>query len=131
MATRSTIAKVNEDGSVIGVYCHWDGYLDGVGETLKEVFNTQELVDELINLGQISSLSGKKRLKPNADEVHSFDKQLEDVVVAYHRDRGEDLCIYEADSIKEFEKKFKEEYSYYFIDGKWNYIEYDKKMKLL
>ena len=34
MATRSFIGKLNHDGSITVVYCHWDGYPEGVGETL-------------------------------------------------------------------------------------------------
>ncbi len=26
MATRSNIGIVNDNGSVTGIYCHWDGY---------------------------------------------------------------------------------------------------------
>ena len=88
MATRSTIAKRNEDGSITQIYCHWDGYvLGGVGETLFNHYNTPELVDQLIALGDLSSL----REKPTPTEgEHTFDEPQADVTVAYHRDRGEE-----------------------------------------
>ena len=41
MGTRSTIAIKNQDGSVTGIYCHWDGYVDHVGVMLKEHYNTE------------------------------------------------------------------------------------------
>ena len=31
MSTRSSIAVQNPDGTVAAVYCHFDGYLEGVG----------------------------------------------------------------------------------------------------
>ena len=34
MATRSRIALQLEDGSIVSVYNHWDGYPAGVGFTL-------------------------------------------------------------------------------------------------
>ena len=34
MSTRSRIAKLNEDNTVTSIYCHFDGYLEGVGKTL-------------------------------------------------------------------------------------------------
>lgn len=36
MSTRSAIIRKTEDGSYEGIYCHFDGYLAGVGKTLQE-----------------------------------------------------------------------------------------------
>ena len=74
MATRSNIAIENQDGSVSAIYCHFDGYIDGVGKILQENYNTREEMEQLIALGDISSLG----------------KTIEETV-AYHRDRGEEL----------------------------------------
>ena len=74
MATRSFICKLLPDNSVTGVYCHYDGYPDGVGATLKEHYTDPKTVDGLLALGSISELN------ENLTET-----------VAYHRDRGEDL----------------------------------------
>ena len=73
MATRSRIAIENEDGSVKSIYCHFDGYLSGVGKTLFNHYDKEKL-EKLIELGDISSLE---------DSTES--------TVAYHRNRGEDL----------------------------------------
>ena len=72
MATRSRIAIENQDGTVTSIYCHFDGYLDGVG---KKLFNhyDREKTEKLIELGDISVL-GESTLD----------------TIAYHRDRGED-----------------------------------------
>ena len=56
MATRSTIAIRNEDGTVTGIYCHWDGYIDHNGRILVENYNTEEQARELLALGNLSVL---------------------------------------------------------------------------
>jgi hypothetical protein len=74
MSTRSRIAIENQDGSVTSIYCHFDGYTDGVGKMLEKWYTTQAKVEALIELGDISSLD----MTPTS-------------TVAYARDRGEDL----------------------------------------
>ena len=56
MATRSAIGFIEYDGSVTGIYCHWDGYISHVGRILQEHYNTIEKVEELLDLGDLSSL---------------------------------------------------------------------------
>jgi hypothetical protein len=73
MATRSRIAIENQDGTVTAIYCHWDGYVNGVGKTLFENYDREKL-EQLIELGDISSLG-----------------ETLDETVAYARDLGEDL----------------------------------------
>ena len=87
MATRSTIAIENTDGTVRQIYCHFDGYLDHVGRTLFENYSTQDAMSALIDLGDLSSLG--ERLAPNEDEEHSYANPIDGVCVAYGRDRGE------------------------------------------
>ena len=55
MGTRSTIA-IQQDDKVTAIYCHWDGYPDGVGATLANLYNSKEQAGELINLGSFSAL---------------------------------------------------------------------------
>ena len=55
MATRSLIALDN--GSVFtSIYCHWDGYLSGVGRILLENYTDINDVEELFDLGDLSTL---------------------------------------------------------------------------
>ncbi|WP_434777708.1 hypothetical protein [Neisseria sp. Ec49-e6-T10] len=55
MATTSTIAaKLN--GKVGIIYCHFDGYIDNVGSLLFKHYNTETKIEELIRLGNLSSL---------------------------------------------------------------------------
>lgn len=42
MITRSNIFIENADGTLDGVYCHFDGYLGGVGTALLESYNGSE-----------------------------------------------------------------------------------------
>jgi hypothetical protein len=76
MATRSRIAIQYENGPIESVYCHFDGYPQGVGATLLEHYTDKNKVGALISLGSLSSLD-----------------QTPVSTVAYHRDRGERLDI--------------------------------------
>ena len=57
MGTRSMIDMVMDDGKIKGIYCHWDGYEDHNGKILVKHYTTEEKVESLLNLGDISSLS--------------------------------------------------------------------------
>jgi hypothetical protein len=72
MATRSRIAIENQDGSVTSIYCHWDGQIYSNGKILNENYTTKDKVEELIALGNLSSLN-----------------ETIERTVAYHRDNGE------------------------------------------
>jgi hypothetical protein len=56
MGTRSTIALEFADGSVSQVYCHFDGYLDGVGADLVRGYSDPFELRELIDGGDMSSI---------------------------------------------------------------------------
>ena len=83
MGTRSTIAIQNEDGTVTGIYCHWDGYLSHNGQILAENYTTEAQVRELIALGDLSSLGETVGAKTD------FSNPADGQCVAYGRDRGE------------------------------------------
>jgi hypothetical protein len=87
MSTRSFICKSLPNNTVVGVYCHFDGYPSGVGATLSTHYTTTPRVDALLSLGSISQL--KPRLVPDLGVTHTFDNPAANVTVAYHRDRGE------------------------------------------
>lgn len=75
MSTRSRIGYVTAAGTVRSVYCHSDGYLDGVGDTLDNHYRDPIKIVQLIDLGDLSVLD---------DDPSSS--------VAYMRDRGETGC---------------------------------------
>jgi len=56
MSTRSLIAAQLEDGSFVSTYCHFDGYISGVGSTLYHNFNDAESAYEIADMGYLSSL---------------------------------------------------------------------------
>lgn len=54
MSTNSCIAIENTDGSIEAAYCHWDGYLTGVGKDLLANYKDEGRVRGLINAGNMS-----------------------------------------------------------------------------
>jgi hypothetical protein len=58
MSTSSMIGIYNKaDGSVTCSYCHSDGYVNGVGRTLNESYNSQYDAEIVTNGGYLSSLN--------------------------------------------------------------------------
>ena len=132
MATRSNIGIVNDDGSVTGIYCHWDGYPEHNGKLLLNHYNTSGIVNELMDLGSLSSLN--KNLYCD-DNNHSFNNPADGVCVAYGRDRGEKNADSKSfTNISEFEKyanRTTADYQYLFNNGKWQYRKHDGKWREL
>lgn len=95
MATRSRIGVVLPDGKVKSIYCHWNGYPDGVGQTLVSKYNSQSKAEALVALGD-SSTPGEP----------------------YTR-RGESFNDRTDESQKEYWNSDLEEYGYLFVDGEW------------
>jgi hypothetical protein len=122
MATRSNIGIVNDDGSVTGIYCHWDGYPEYVGKILLNHYNTSGIVCELMDLGDLSSLNENLYCD---DNNHSFNNPVDGVCVAFGRDRGEKNADSKSfTNISEFEKyvnRTTADYQYLFNNGKWQY----------
>ena len=48
--------KITLHGQYIAIYCHWDGYLEGIGKELKDNYNTYEKALNLVLGGSISSI---------------------------------------------------------------------------
>jgi hypothetical protein len=81
---------------VRAVYCHWDGYLEHNGSLLQKHYSNSSKVNNLIALGDLSSL------RPEIGEKHTFsrlDSTLPEaeyealygnMCTFYTRDRGED-----------------------------------------
>ena len=59
MSTRSAIGMLTWDGKVKAVYCHWDGYPQGVGRTLRDLYKDVFKVAGLINNNKAISSLGK------------------------------------------------------------------------
>lgn len=120
MSTRSMIAKDYGD-KIKAIYCHWDGYPEHNGVLLDVYYDNDSIIDELIELGDISYLD--KNVKPKANETHSFEHPAEGVVVAYCRDRGEEKCIREFENLNRLLVNAKDswcEYVYVWKDNMWS-----------
>ena len=86
MSTNSRIGLRLEDGSILSVYHHWDGYPEWLGVTLNQQYNTREKVAELIDGGDMSSCY--------SDNEYDYEKQefvKRDPRPEYYADRGEKL----------------------------------------
>jgi hypothetical protein len=112
MGTRSTIAIQNADGTVTGIYCHWDGYLSNNGRILQDHYTDEAKVRELIALGDLSSLDAE--IGSKTDFRNAADGQC----VAYGRDRGEkDVDAATFASHAELIEQIGQEYDYLFTPG--------------
>jgi hypothetical protein len=126
MATRSNIWLKLKENQYIGIYVHFDGYPEGVGEILNEHYRDEHKIRELISLGSISYLESK--LHP--DKKHSFKSPQEGITLAYARDRGEEWIIKVSCNDKPT-NLCEEEYAYLWGDGDWYISEDSNDWKLL
>jgi len=113
MGTRSMIAIQNPySKDVRAVYCHWDGYLEHNGAILHKHYAASSKVNNLIALGDISSLRpeiGEKhafsRLETPMDD-EAYDKLYGNMTTFYTRDRGEDTPFKVFPTLKKAEDYF-------------------------
>ena len=122
MSTACAIGRQLPDGTVEANRCHWDGYPAGVGVILGDAYRRPDQIAALLALGDLSSLG--RKLTPEAGEHHSFTRPASDVVVAYHRDRGEPLKppvpFRDADDfLNHGQDEMEADYLYLFADGEW------------
>jgi hypothetical protein len=110
MGTRSRIAVMH--GEVCkSVYCHWDGYLSGVGATLLAHYDSAR-ANHLVALGDISSLGSQigsahpfSKFEISADDAQREAKlalvdqaEREGWTTFYGRDRGESNTEFQTDT---------------------------------
>ena len=123
MSTRSLIARQTTNGYE-AIYCHHDGYTRHMGPILTGHYTTEDKLQALLNLGDLSCLA------PEIGKKHDFKTHgqvpgEENWCLAYGRDRGrrgaakrflatEDALIDEA-------HRSCAEYLYLFRDGTWVY----------
>jgi hypothetical protein len=104
MSTRSHIG-IKDSRGITGVYCHFDGYPEGVGKTLLENYDTENKVKALIAEGDMSSLGATL-------EECNFYKE------------GPDTDPYTIPDCEDVREKYYQagkwmDYSYLFEDGEW------------
>lgn len=142
MSTNSTIAIEAKDGTIKQIYCHWDGYLKGVGQILKDHYSDHSKVESLIALGNISELKseiGKEHdfrcpFTYGPKEYSEWKSKYGNMCVAYGRDRGdENQQAKEFDSFLDFTiNGMKGEFNYILrADGQWYVSTTNTKFKKL
>lgn len=119
MSTRSRIGYTMKNDKIRSIYCHFDGYPEGVGETLLQHYNSWGKIKPLIDLGDISSLGSI------IGEKHDFDnEELRDKMTTFYgRDRGEKETKARVDSTRESYtntgKNWDIEYFYLYENEEW------------
>lgn len=108
MATRSLIAVKNNDNTYQAVYCHWDGYPSGVGNTLLNHYTDAQKVQMLIANGDMSEL------KSAVEDCAFYTKRGEKLRVSHY------VCS--TDLLKAAEK-CSAEYVYIFENNTWSHKE--------
>lgn len=129
MSTRSDIIAHLADGTWARIYCHFDGYLSGVGRCLFDHYTSAAKVAQLIALGDLSALGpeigrrhpfDKPRYGTPAYEL--YDKRYGNMCLAYGRDRREkDVAARTGESLAAVwpETDTWTEFTYVWDDGAW------------
>jgi len=109
MGTRSRIGIELKDSSILSVYHHWDGYPEWLGRILETHYNTRELIEELIDGGDMSSAwtncGWQNETRPESGPL-------------YYSERGDSSPPRLDKDMEEF-FSVGEEYSYIFRNGNW------------
>ena len=112
MGTRARIGIQLSNDSVVSVYHHWDGYPSWLGRILNTHYNTEELVSELIDGGDMSCCWTNMRwTKDGATEVEEYGAE-------YYSGRGDDSPPRYDETLEEYLSEG-EEYAYLFRNGEW------------
>ena len=116
MGTRSRIGLQLEDGSVLSVYHHWDGYPSGLGKKLVKDYNSKDKISELIDGGDMSSCMS----------THNWDMEEVPEHVQYYSLRGEDTPPAHHDTLEDFlSYQCDGEYAYLWRNNQWDAWETD------
>ena len=116
MGTRSLIGKQLKDGSILGVYCHYDGYPEYNGRMLRDKYNTVAKVDKLIDGGDMSCVytnaGWNNETLPESGPLHytSRGESLESNAPELYSDLNAFLNGADASGA---------EYTYHYADGEW------------
>ena len=108
MSTRSFIGcRINRD-AILAIYCHMDGYLSGVGHTLFHNYTSLDKVQQLMELGCISSLSD------SLEDTISYIRDLKE-----HKAYNEPKKFRSINEFYEYGKQCGCEFFYLFLGAKW------------
>lgn len=123
MSTRSSIG-ILKGGKIKSIYCHWDGYIEHNGVLLEKYYKSENKIEKLLDLGDLSFLGEK--LEPTGE--HSFDNPEKNVTIAYGRDRGEENTQAKEYTIEEYKNMLVDSwvdyaYVYDIKEQEWLYAE--------
>jgi hypothetical protein len=108
MATRSFISRFNPETEMYeSIYCHWDGYPQGVGVTLRDNYHNSVAAGQLMEIGDISSL--RDTVVETQQEAYK-NRGDTDVDAKPFRFMSE---------MMEYYRNMSCEYGYIWRDGKW------------
>lgn len=96
MGTRSRIAVMHGNNAK-SIYCHWDGYLEHNGFILQSFYDSVK-ANELVSLGDLSSLGANIGEKHDFDERLDVDEYKDTRCTFYGRDRGETGTEFKTDT---------------------------------
>ena len=136
MGTRSRIGIEMPDHTVVSVYCHWDGYVEGNGKTLVEHYQNRDDVQELIDGGSMSSLRTRgtwELTNTLRDENGEYICDSEGNIMSendrdpqplYHSERGDEVEVLHTSFDQFVSGDCGEEYAYIFdLNGNWKAYE--------
>jgi hypothetical protein len=145
MSTRSRIGIFNDDQTITSIYCHFDGYPEGVGAKLITYWAHPDKLNELMQLGDISALGEV------IGDKHDFDWRsdltgpdgLSDWAaaekdprakwtLAYGRDRGEtetEAMVHPSlEAFRQAADSCGADFTYLLIDGQWAGWDYRRNL---
>ena len=117
MGTRSRFGIVQEDGSILSVYHHWDGYPQWLGVHLVNNYNTEEKIRAVMADGDMSTLESSQDWNR---------KDLNPKRPLYYKERGENTPATVSGNKYHFFNLTRNcggEYAYLFENGKWTCYE--------
>lgn len=103
MSTRSLIGIEIEEGKIMAVYCHFDGYPSHNGKILLESYTDSEKIKILISLGSFSSLEAE------IDKIKFYANEQDEILEI-------ELYINEKDYLKRCDMI---DYLYLWKNNKW------------
>lgn len=71
MGTRTAVFQEQENGKYLGIYVHYDGYIEGVGKTLLNHYQEKQKTYELLSQKRFLSCLG------TTTETISYERQME------------------------------------------------------
>lgn len=112
MSTHASIGVQQQDGSVKGVFVHWDGGLEYTGEKLKNFYSDEDIANELVSKGDMSFLG------------RTFD------TCDFKGDQGSGIQVCDYRTVRDWMENEQQEYNYLFTDNEWNLVSRTKRIPL-